>query len=93
MIDGFKDSDYVGIIKELCPELKESEPGNLHSKRLPVLRNIITVDSKQPGCYTWEEAQVLADSVPQSEVEARRRSIDKHLSLIHISLPDRYPPA
>ncbi len=78
MIDGFKDSDYVGIIKELCPELKESEPGNLHSKRLPVLRNIITVDSKQPGCYTWEEAQVLADSVPQSEVEARRRSIDKH---------------
>ncbi len=25
MIDGFKDSDYVGIIKELCPELKESE--------------------------------------------------------------------
>lgn len=78
MIDGFKDSDYVGIIKELCPELKESEPGNLHSKRLPVLRNIITVDSKQPGCYTWEEAQVLADSVPQSEVEARQRSIDKH---------------
>ena len=78
MIDGFKDSDYVGIIKELCPELKESEPGNLHSKRLPVLRNIITVDSKQPGRYTWEEAQVLADSVPQSEVEARRRSIDKH---------------
>ena len=78
MIDGFKDSDYVGIIKELCPELKESEPGNLHSKRLPVLRNIITVDSERPGCYTWEEAQVLADSVPQSEVEARRRSIDKH---------------
>ena len=44
----------------------------------PVLRNIITVDSERPGCYTWEEAQVLADSVPQSEVEARRRSIDKH---------------
>ena len=25
MIDGYKDSDYVAIIKELCPELEESE--------------------------------------------------------------------
>jgi long-subunit acyl-CoA synthetase (AMP-forming) len=24
MIDGFKDSDYVGIVKELCPELAQS---------------------------------------------------------------------
>ena len=22
MIDGYKDSDYIGIIKELCPELE-----------------------------------------------------------------------
>ncbi len=27
MIDGFKDSDYVSIIKELCPELKTTEKG------------------------------------------------------------------
>lgn len=78
MIDGFKDSDYVGIVHELCPELKESVPGRLHSKKLPVLRNVITVDSKQPGCYTWDEAQALAETVPQSEVENRRRRIDKH---------------
>ena len=31
MIDGYKDSDYVGIIKELCPELQDSLPGKLHS--------------------------------------------------------------
>ena len=64
MIDGYKDSDYVGIMKELCPELQDSLPGKLHSKRLPVLRNIITVDSKQPGCYTWDHAMGLGDSVP-----------------------------
>ena len=78
MIDGFKDSDYVGIIKELCPELQSCLPGKLHSKKLPVLRNIITVDSQQPGCYTWEHALGLGDSVPQTEVEARRRQIDKN---------------
>lgn len=77
MIDGFKDSDYVGIIKELCPELQDSLPGKLHSKRLPVLRNVITVDSQQKGCYTWEHAMGLGDSVPPTEVENRRRQVRK----------------
>jgi len=45
MIDGFKDSNYVEIIKELCPELETAEPGKpLHIKRLPFLRNIITIE-------------------------------------------------
>lgn len=79
MIDGYKDSDYVGIIKELCPELETNEPGKpLHSKRLPFLRNVITVDSKQKGCLTWEEAIEMADRVPIEEVYRRAVSINKH---------------
>jgi len=78
MIDGFKDSDYVSIINRICPELKNCKPGELRSARLPELRNVITVDSKQPGCYTWDEAMALSEKIPASEVEARRRSIDKH---------------
>ncbi len=77
MIDGFKDSNYVGIIQELCPELQDSLPGKLHSKRLPVLRNVITIDSRQKGCYTWEHAMGLGDSVPPTEVENRRRQVRK----------------
>ncbi len=78
MIDGYKDSDYVGIMKELCPELATCAPGKLESKKFPFLKNIITTDSKQPGCYTWDEAMALAEQVPYSEVEARRRTIDKN---------------
>lgn len=78
MIDGYKDSDYVGIMKELCPELATCEPGKLESKKFPFLKNIITTDSRQPGCYTWDEAIKLAEQVPYSEVEARRRTIDKN---------------
>ena len=78
MIDGYKDSDYVGIMKELCPELTTCEPGKLESKKFPFLKNIITTDSRQPGCYTWDEAIKLAEQVPYSEVEARRRTIDKN---------------
>lgn len=78
MIDGFKDSDYVGIMKELCPELETCEAGKLDSERLPCLKNIITVDSKQAGCYTWDEANALCSQVTMEEVEQRRRTIDKN---------------
>lgn len=79
MIDGYKDSNYVEIIKELCPEIETSEPGKpLHIKRLPFLRNIITIESKVPGCLTWDEALALAEKVPVEEVFRRAASIHKH---------------
>jgi fatty-acyl-CoA synthase len=79
MIDGHKDSDYVGIIRELCPELAALVPGKpLHSKRLPFLRNVITVDSKQPGCLTWQEATALAGRVSGDEVQRRSFALQKH---------------
>jgi len=79
MIDGFKDSNYVSIIQELCPELETAEPGKpLHIKRLPFLRNIITIESKVKGCLTWDEAIALAETVPIEAVYQRALSINKH---------------
>ena len=78
MIDGYKDSDYVSIINEICPELKSCPPGRLESKRLPFLKNIITVGFTNPGCYSWEEAVSLSKLVPYDEVESRRKKIDKN---------------
>ncbi len=78
MVDSCKDSDYVEIIKTLCPELESCKPGELNSKKLPCLKNIITVDSKQPGCFSWEEADALADTVDPEEVAKMRAKIDMH---------------
>lgn len=77
MIDGFKDSDYVKIINEICPELKDSKPGELNSERLPRLKNVISVESKQPGCFTWEDTFELAKNVPDSVLESVRKTISK----------------
>ncbi len=78
MIDGYKDSDYVAIIKEICPELETAEPGRpLHMKRLPFLRNIITVESRQKGCTTWDEAISMSGRVSLDEVYRREAFIDK----------------
>ncbi len=79
MVDGFKDSDYVGIIKQICPELASHQPGQpLHSSRLPFLRNIITIESTQPGCLTWNQALSYAQKTPIELVYQRMAMISRH---------------
>ena len=57
MIDSCLDSNYKEIINTLCPEIKDTVPGEpLRAKRLPFLRNVITVGFKQPGSLTFDEA-------------------------------------
>ncbi len=79
MIDGYRDSNYSEIMKELCPEL-ETKPLNkpLFSKRLPFLRNIITVGYKQKGCIYWDDAISKADTVPLDEVTRRAAAVNIH---------------
>ena len=78
MIESFKDIGYADIIHELCPELDFCEPGELHSEKLPVLKNVVIVGEKRPGCFTWDEAIALSETVSPKEVEFRRRFVGKN---------------
>ena len=69
MIKGYRDSDYQGIVNELCPELKNNKKGEkLRSKRLPFLRNVITVGFEQDGCFTFQEFVELSKYVGKEEL-------------------------
>ncbi len=69
MIEQALDSNYKNIINEICPEIAGTKAGQpLHCKRLPFLRNVITVDFRQPGSLTFDEAMARADLVPVEEV-------------------------
>ncbi|MBQ3136036.1 MAG: AMP-binding protein [Clostridia bacterium] len=69
LVEGYRDSHYADIIGELCPELETLEAGKpLHSKRLPFLRNVITVGFKKKGCLEWDEAIARSVNVPVEEV-------------------------
>ncbi len=77
MIEDCKDINYREIIDELCPELREMNPGDaLYSKNLPFLRNVVTVGFSMPGCLTWEQMLDRAKLVPNEEVR-RRASLVK----------------
>lgn len=78
MTEGSKDTHYGKIIAELCPELENTKSGSpLHSKRLPFLRNVITVGYSQKGCMTWNEAVERAAQVSVQEVYRMAAAVDK----------------
>jgi fatty-acyl-CoA synthase len=49
LIDGFKSTDYVAAVNEVCPELPSSAPGELRSAATPRLQWIISLRQKNVG--------------------------------------------
>lgn len=79
LLPGYKDCDYLGIINQICPELKTSAPGKLQSKALPFLKNVICIsEHKYPGVFNWGELYSLAGTVSDQELQARQSAIDIH---------------
>ena len=78
LTEGAKDTNYGEIIAKLCPELETMQAGDtLHSRRLPFLRNVITVGFKQKGCLTWDDAIARASQVPIETVYRMAAAVDK----------------
>jgi len=78
MTEGAKDTHYGKIVAELCPELSTLKSGKaLHARRLPFLRNVITVGYRQKGCLTWNEALDRASQVPYEEVRRMAAAVNQ----------------
>ena len=70
MVESALDSNYRQIINELCPEIAEAKPGEqLHCKKLPFLRNVVTVGFEMPGCLTFDEAMERSELVPLEKIQ------------------------
>ena len=79
LIDGYRDVSYVDIINELCPELKDSEPGKLQSKTLPLLKTVIFVGPREKtpaGMYNFEDVYDMASGTSEVEQQAVQNSLD-----------------
>ncbi len=79
LVDGFKDSDYVQIVYELIPELKESERGHLKCDRYPHLKNVIFIGpQKHRGMFNTNEILLLGSHIADSELEKVKSSLNCH---------------
>lgn len=79
MTRGFKDSDYVQIINQLCPELKDCEPGQLNSSKLPYLKNVIYIGNESySGMYNFNDLYRFAEDVPPERLKQVEESLSPH---------------
>jgi len=54
--DSFKTSDYIGMLRELAPEIDRSAPGKLQAKRLPQLTTLIRIgDDEKRGFLRFDD--------------------------------------
>ncbi len=79
MVEGYRGSDYLRMIGELVPELKEQPRGALSSARFRELRNVIFIGpQKQRGMYNTQELLLLGGQLDVSEVETIAETLSCH---------------
>jgi fatty-acyl-CoA synthase len=77
LLDRFKTSDYVRMFYEVCPEARNSQPGQISSQKLPFLKTAVLLRGEtQPGMYTWDEVMKMGDSLPDDVLLERQEELD-----------------
>ncbi len=65
----FKSSDYLGMLRQLAPELASCEPGQLQAQKLPHLRSVIRLgEGASAGMFNFAEVCSRAASVPAAQL-------------------------
>lgn len=84
LMPDYRDHSFIETVKALCPELDESEPGNLQSSRLPLLKRIIVIgDYQGSGVITWDELLAGAEQITDEQLDARHATLH-HDDVINI---------
>ncbi|MDI9539624.1 MAG: AMP-binding protein [Bacteroidota bacterium] len=79
IIDGYRDSDYVSMVFELVPELKNCQRGHLKSARFPELKNVVFVGpQKHRGMYNTPELMALGSQVDDKVLDDAAKTFDCH---------------
>ena len=73
---GFKSIDYVGMLKQISPEIAEGAPGQLLLERLPTLRSLILTDDAPPaGFLSYRAVESLGAAEDYSHLRELRMSL------------------
>lgn len=84
VIPSFRTSDYVSMLVELIPELKDSKGREIKNQDLPFLKQVVLyhpaepMESRRfyPGFNTWRDILERAESVPLKELDRITASLD-----------------
>jgi len=79
LVNGWKDSDYVQMVYELVPELKESQRGYLQSEKFPFLKNVIFIGpEKHRGMFNTPELILLGSQLDDRLLSEIKSTVHCH---------------
>lgn len=79
MVGSFKDTNYVGTLAGVVPELATSQPGDLKTAKLPFLKNIVYIGQETPaGMLNFDSIIQMGQEVPDAELAAVEATLDCH---------------
>ncbi len=77
--DGTWDTNYVDMVYQMLPELRECQRGHLASKRFPKMKNVVYVgQEKFRGMYNTSELLLLGENTEDEELEAIKKTVTCH---------------
>uniref|UniRef100_A0A672YFP1 Medium-chain acyl-CoA ligase ACSF2, mitochondrial n=1 Tax=Sphaeramia orbicularis TaxID=375764 RepID=A0A672YFP1_9TELE len=71
----FATQKYCDMLREICPEIESSTPGAIKSARLPDLRTVIVLDSRQPGMFHMEDVMQAGGSQHKQEIQDLQKKL------------------
>ncbi|KAK9530001.1 hypothetical protein VZT92_011541 [Zoarces viviparus] len=71
----FRTQKYSDMLKQLCPEIESSKPGDIRSARLPDLRSVILLDSRQPGMFHIEDVMQAGSSQYMQQLQDLQKQL------------------
>jgi len=79
MMDNFLGIDFISLIYEVLPELLHSQPGQLHSRRVPLLRNVICIaNNKYDGIMRLVGVmESKSKGIKDDDLKRRQVSVNK----------------
>lgn len=84
MIKGTKHADYVEIVNELCPTLKDQTPNELDFPMLPFLKSIIVAGDDAPaGMLAFNELFVRGESISDQELNSIK-ALQHHQDVVNM---------
>ena len=69
--------DYLGMARELCPELASGDPNDLRPEKFPDLKRVVVLGERRySGVLGWEDGLSAADEVTYQQLEVRQQAVD-----------------
>jgi len=83
-IPAFRHSDYIGMLTEILPELRQAGTAELRNAELPALKRVVLYDPAQPertmrpqlGFMIWPELMAAGEKVGAGQLNAATAALD-----------------